>query len=69
MARRQEVKKEHLEELVDEMIAECENPKDLLGRDGLVKQMTKRLVERMLQAGHLKIAPLFEAVRVRYVDE
>jgi molybdopterin-guanine dinucleotide biosynthesis protein A len=26
-------------------------------------------MERMLQAGQLKIAPLFEAVRVRYVDE
>jgi molybdopterin-guanine dinucleotide biosynthesis protein A len=26
-------------------------------------------MERMLRAGHLKIAPLFEAVRVRYVDE
>jgi molybdopterin-guanine dinucleotide biosynthesis protein A len=26
-------------------------------------------VERMLRAGDLKIAPLFEAVRVRYVDE
>jgi molybdopterin-guanine dinucleotide biosynthesis protein A len=26
-------------------------------------------MERMLRAGELKIAPLFEAVRVRYVDE
>jgi molybdopterin-guanine dinucleotide biosynthesis protein A len=26
-------------------------------------------MEQMLQAGQLKIAPLFEAVRVRYVDE
>jgi molybdopterin-guanine dinucleotide biosynthesis protein A len=26
-------------------------------------------MERMLQAGQLKIAPLFDAVRVRYVDE
>jgi molybdenum cofactor guanylyltransferase len=26
-------------------------------------------IERMLRAGQLKIAPLFEAVRVRYVDE
>ena len=26
-------------------------------------------MERMLRAGQLKIAPLFEAVRVRYVDE
>ncbi len=26
-------------------------------------------MERMLRAGHLKIAPLFQAVRVRYVDE
>jgi molybdopterin-guanine dinucleotide biosynthesis protein A len=27
------------------------------------------LMERMLRAGDLKIAPLFDAVRVRYVDE
>jgi len=50
MARRKEPKKDRLEELVDEMISDCENPEDLLGRDGLVKQMTKKLVERMLQA-------------------
>ena len=50
MARPKEMKKERLEELVDELVADCENPEELLGRDGLVKQMTKKLVERMLQA-------------------
>ena len=50
MARPKEKQKDRLDELVDELVADCENPEELLGRDGLVKQMTKRLVERMLQA-------------------
>ena len=32
------------------MLKECDDPKDLLGKDGLLKQLTKDLVERMLQA-------------------
>jgi putative transposase len=38
------------EELLDELLKECDDPKDLLGKDGLLKQLTKDLVERMLQA-------------------
>ena len=50
MARRQEMKKDRLDELVDELVADCEKPEELLGQNGLVKQLTKKLVERMLQA-------------------
>ena len=38
------------EELLDELLKECDDPKDLLGKDGLLKQLTKDLVERVLEA-------------------
>ena len=38
------------EELLDELLADCETPKDILGANGLVKQLTKRLVEKALEA-------------------
>ena len=50
-------------ELLDELIRECENPEDMLGPDGLLKQLTGALVERMLEAemtnhlGYEKNAP------------
>lgn len=37
-------------ELLDEILKECENPEELLGKNGLLKELTKGLVERMLQA-------------------
>lgn len=46
--------------LIDELLKECQEPKGILGRDGLLKQLTKRLVERALQAeltGHLGYEP------------
>jgi putative transposase len=36
--------------LIDELLKECPDPKDILGKNGLLKQLTKRLVERTLQA-------------------
>ena len=36
-------------ELLDELIASCEGSEDLLGPDGLLKQLKGALVERMLQ--------------------
>lgn len=36
--------------LIDELLKECQDPKDILGKNGLLKQLTKRLVERTLQA-------------------
>lgn len=41
--------KSRAEELMDELISECKTPEDLLGKDGLLKQLTKCLVERALQ--------------------
>jgi putative transposase len=36
--------------LIDELLKECRDPKQILGKEGLLKQLTKRLVERVLQA-------------------
>jgi len=36
--------------LIDELLKECKDPKEILGKNGLLKQLTKRLVERTLQA-------------------
>lgn len=50
-------------ELLDELIASCEGSEDLLGPDGLLKQLKGALVERMLREemtdhlGHEKGAP------------
>jgi putative transposase len=50
-------------ELLDELLKECENPEELLGQNGLLKELTKGLVERMLHAemtdhlGYEKHAP------------
>lgn len=35
-------------ELLDELLKDYKNPEDLLGEDGLLKQLTKRLVERAM---------------------
>lgn len=37
------------EELLDELIKEYENPEDLIGENGLLKELTKGLVERAMQ--------------------
>jgi len=36
-------------ELLDELLKDCETPEDLLGKNGVLKQLTKDLLERMLQ--------------------
>ena len=36
--------------LIDELLQDCPDPKDILGKNGLLKQLTKRLVERTLKA-------------------
>jgi len=50
MAKRKDEKKELLNELLDELVEECKTPEDLLGENGVLKQLTKGVVERMLQA-------------------
>ena len=37
------------EELLDELIKEYQNPEDLIGQNGLLKELTKGLVERAMQ--------------------
>ena len=36
--------------LIDELLAECKDPKEILIKEGLLGQLTKRLVERSLEA-------------------
>ena len=36
--------------LIDELLGDVSDPKDILGKNGLLKQLTKRLVERTLEA-------------------
>lgn len=45
-------KKQHdvTEELLDSLLSSYQKPEDLLGESGLLKQLTKRLVERALEA-------------------
>ncbi len=35
--------------LLDELLADCTNPEEILGKNGLLKQLTKGLVERALE--------------------
>jgi transposase-like protein len=41
-----------VDEILDELLADCQNPEDILGESGLLKQLSKRLIERAL-AGEL----------------
>jgi putative transposase len=54
-------------ELIDRLLADYKKPEDLIGENGLLKQLTKRLVERALEAemsehlGHDKNKPVANA--------
>ena len=37
-------------ELIDALLADYKKPEDLIGQNGILKQLTKALVERALQA-------------------
>lgn len=43
-------KKSKQDALIDELLEDASDPKDILGKNGLLKQLTKRLVERTLEA-------------------
>src|SRR4030095_575960 len=48
------------EALLDALLKDCTSPHDILGEHGLLKQLTKRVVERVLEAeltAHLGYAP------------
>lgn len=38
------------DELIDALLANYEKPEDLLGKNGILEQLTKRVVERALEA-------------------
>jgi putative transposase len=38
------------DELLDELLKEYKNPEDLIGKDGILKQLTKRLVEKAMES-------------------
>jgi putative transposase len=57
MARRQKLKQDIP---IDELLKDGHDPKDILGQNGLLKQLTKRLIERTLEAeltNHLGYEP------------
>lgn len=37
-----------VDEMLDELLADCQTPEDILGESGLLKQLSKRLIERAL---------------------
>ncbi len=41
-----------VDELLDDLLTDCQTPEDILGESGLLKQLSKRLIERAL-AGEL----------------
>jgi putative transposase len=43
-------KKSKADTLIDELLAECKDPKEILSKEGLLGQLTKRLIERSLEA-------------------
>mgnify|MGYP000005769765 CR=1 FL=1 len=51
-------------ELIDELLKSCKNPEDILGEGGLLKQLTKAVVERALEGemtdhlGYTKYSPI-----------
>jgi transposase-like protein len=53
-------KKSKQDALIDDLLQDCDDPQDILGKNGLLKQLTKRLVERTLEAeltDHLGYGP------------
>ncbi|GMQ55064.1 hypothetical protein [Halopseudomonas aestusnigri] len=38
------------DELLDQLLANYQKPEDLIGAEGILKQLTKKLVERALDA-------------------
>ncbi len=59
-------------ELIDQLLQDCHSPQELLGESGLLKELTKRLAERVLQAemeihlGYAKHDPAGIAKRLNF---
>lgn len=50
MAKVTRTKQQVLDELLDELLEDCKKPEDLLGESGMLKQLTKGMVDRLLEA-------------------
>jgi len=37
-----------VDQLIDELLADCQRPEDIVGESGLLKQLSQRLIERSL---------------------
>ena len=42
-----------VDQLIDELLEDCHSPEDILGESGLLKQLSKRLIERSLAGDSL----------------
>lgn len=57
--------------VIDNLLSEYQKPEDLIGENGLLKQLTKALVERALEAemvnhlGHSKNKPGFRIINFK----
>ena len=49
MAKKNAVRDQLLDDLIDELSEECESAEDILGNDGIIKALTSRLLNRMLE--------------------
>ena len=47
-----------VDDLLDDLLSDCQSPEEMLGKSGLLKQLTNRLVERAL-AGELGSDQIF----------
>ena len=54
------------EALLDALLKDYTDPQDILGEHGLLKQLTKRLVERVLEA---KLTPYGRTFFLRHVSD
>lgn len=50
MANQDTIREQLLDELLDELSEDCKSAEDLLGEQGIIKQLTSRILGRMLQA-------------------
>src|SRR5579884_1328273 len=44
------IRPELIDELIDELLKECPDPREVLAEGGLIKQLTKAIIERCLEA-------------------
>jgi putative transposase len=49
MTKQTRTKEQVVDELLDELLEDCKSPEDLLGESGMLRQLTKGMVDRMLE--------------------